>query len=121
VPNVKTKEELFFEITKLDPLTHNATQLERIHMKGAPPHMVDRTSSDDTPEKYRSMVYPFDFAWDQVQQYKMANSSDSDESTEEEDVKETEWKDVSARKSKKGQNRSVPSAESSQLVTVQTG
>ncbi|XP_062545460.1 serine/threonine-protein kinase RIO3 [Armigeres subalbatus] len=62
VSGVKSKEELFFHITGMDPLTHNATILERIHMKGDPPHKVNGID-DDTPDHLKPMEYPFDFAW----------------------------------------------------------
>ncbi|XP_065093374.1 serine/threonine-protein kinase RIO3 [Ochlerotatus camptorhynchus] len=62
VSGVKSKEELFFHITGMDPLTHNATILERIHMKGEPAHKVNGID-DDTPEYLKPVEYPFDFAW----------------------------------------------------------
>ncbi|XP_001660046.2 serine/threonine-protein kinase RIO3 [Aedes aegypti] len=62
VSGVKSKEELFFHITGMDPLTHNATILERIHMKGQPAHKVSGID-DDTPEHFKPVEYPFDFAW----------------------------------------------------------
>ncbi|XP_050077391.1 serine/threonine-protein kinase RIO3 [Anopheles maculipalpis] len=62
VADVKSKEDLFFEITGLDPLSHNAAILERIHMKGEPAHIASAID-DDTPEKYKPMRYPFEFAW----------------------------------------------------------
>uniref|UniRef100_A0A182W8R1 Serine/threonine-protein kinase RIO3 n=1 Tax=Anopheles minimus TaxID=112268 RepID=A0A182W8R1_9DIPT len=62
VPDVKSKEDLFFDITGLDPLSHNAAVLERIHMKGEPAHIASMVD-DDTPEKFKPMRYPFEFAW----------------------------------------------------------
>ncbi|XP_049301586.1 serine/threonine-protein kinase RIO3 [Anopheles funestus] len=62
VADVKSKEDLFFDITGLDPLSHNAAILERIHMKGEPAHIVSMVD-DDTPEKFKPMRYPFEFAW----------------------------------------------------------
>ncbi|XP_053675775.1 serine/threonine-protein kinase RIO3 [Anopheles nili] len=66
VSGVKTKEDLFFDITGLDPLSHNAAVLERIHMKGEPAHVVSAID-DDTPERFKPMRYPFEFAWSVVQ------------------------------------------------------
>ncbi|XP_052895148.1 serine/threonine-protein kinase RIO3 [Anopheles moucheti] len=62
VNDVKSKEDLFFDITGLDPLSHNAAILERIHMKGEPAHIASMVD-DDTPEKFKPMRYPFEFAW----------------------------------------------------------
>uniref|UniRef100_A0A182LXC9 Serine/threonine-protein kinase RIO3 n=1 Tax=Anopheles culicifacies TaxID=139723 RepID=A0A182LXC9_9DIPT len=62
VSDVKSKEDLFFDITGLDPLSHNAAILERIHMKGEPAHIASMVD-DDTPEKFKPMRYPFEFAW----------------------------------------------------------
>lgn len=69
VSGVKSKEDLFFYITGLDPLSHNATVLERIHMKGEPAHVVS-VIDDDTPDHYKPIEYPFDFAWKKVEKYK---------------------------------------------------
>ncbi|XP_055546903.1 serine/threonine-protein kinase RIO3 [Wyeomyia smithii] len=69
VSDVKTKEDLFFHITGLDPISHNATILERIHMKGEPAHVVSAVD-DNTPEQFKPMEYPFDFAWKKVEKYK---------------------------------------------------
>lgn len=71
---VKNKEDLFFHITGLDPLTHNATNLERIHMKGQPAHIVSAID-DDTPEHFKPMEYPFDYAWKKVEQYKKSKKA----------------------------------------------
>lgn len=64
---VKSKEDLFFHITGMDPLTHNATILERIHMRGEPAHKVSAID-DDTPDHFKPVEYPFDFAWKVVNQ-----------------------------------------------------
>ncbi|XP_055634727.1 serine/threonine-protein kinase RIO3 [Toxorhynchites rutilus septentrionalis] len=69
VTGVKSKEDLFFHITGLDPLTHNATILERIHMKGQPAHIVAAVD-DNTPDHFKPVEYPFDYAWKKVEQYK---------------------------------------------------
>ncbi|XP_041778192.1 serine/threonine-protein kinase RIO3 [Anopheles merus] len=62
VSDVKSKEELFFDITGLDPISHNAAILERIHMKGEPAHIAT-TVDDDMPEQFKPLQYPFEFAW----------------------------------------------------------
>lgn len=69
---MQSKEELFFSITGLDPLTHNVNQLERIHMKGYPPHIAITMNDkdDDVPELYKPFVYPFDLAWEKVEDLK---------------------------------------------------
>ncbi|XP_039448511.1 serine/threonine-protein kinase RIO3 [Culex pipiens pallens] len=69
VSGVKSKEDLFFHVTGLDPLTHNATILERIHMKGQPAHVVSGID-DDTPEHFKPLEYPFDLAWQKVEKFK---------------------------------------------------
>ncbi|XP_058445858.1 serine/threonine-protein kinase RIO3 [Malaya genurostris] len=69
ISGVKTKEELFFHITGLDPLTHNAAILERIHMKGQPAHVLT-VVDDDTPEHFKPIEYPFDYAWKKVEKFK---------------------------------------------------
>lgn len=67
---MKTKEELFSSITGLDSFAHNAAMLERIHDKG--PSMVSATvSNDDTPDVFKPMSYPFDYAWDKTQEEKL--------------------------------------------------
>lgn len=78
VSGVKSKEELFFHITGMDPLTHNATILERIHMRGEPAHKVSGID-DDTPDHFKPVEYPFDFAWKVVNH---KNSSKSKSPTE---------------------------------------
>lgn len=73
---VASKEELFFDITKLDPLTNNTTMLERIHMKGDANHVVTRPQNLDdverekVPEKFRLKEFPFDYAWQKVEELK---------------------------------------------------
>lgn len=73
---VKTKEDLFFEITQLDPLTSNTTMLERIHMKGEADHVVtrpqnlDESELENVPEKFRLKEFPFDYAWQKVEELK---------------------------------------------------
>uniref|UniRef100_A0A2M4BHW8 Serine/threonine-protein kinase RIO3 n=1 Tax=Anopheles marajoara TaxID=58244 RepID=A0A2M4BHW8_9DIPT len=69
VSGVKSKEDLFFDITGLDPISHNATILERIHMKGEPAHIVSGID-DNTPDAFKPMQYPFEFAWSKVESYK---------------------------------------------------
>lgn len=68
VPNTPTKEQLFFSITGLDPLTHNTQMLERIHMKGAPAHIINAvmTETGEVPEQFKPLVYPFEVAWEKV-------------------------------------------------------
>lgn len=72
VPNIPKKEDLFFSITGLDPLTHNTQMLERIHMKGAPAHVVNAfmAESGELPEKFKPLVYPFEVAWEKVGELK---------------------------------------------------
>ncbi|XP_052866480.1 serine/threonine-protein kinase RIO3 [Anopheles cruzii] len=69
VSGVKCKEDLFFDITGLDALSHNAAILERIHMKGEPAHVVSAID-DDTAEQYQPKQFPFDFAWTNVESYR---------------------------------------------------
>lgn len=110
---VKTKEELFFEITKLDPLTTNTAMLEKIHMKGDAAHIVtnpqhlDDTEREKVPEKYRLKEYPFDYAWKKVEELKQKGGVI--ESTEEEQPKndeDDEWIEVSSKKKTKHKNES---------------
>ncbi|KFB41008.1 hypothetical protein ZHAS_00008623 [Anopheles sinensis] len=74
VHGVKSKEDLFFEITGLDPLSHNATILERIHMKGEPAHIVSGID-DATPDHFKPMEYPFEYAWQKVELSKAKRKS----------------------------------------------
>jgi RIO kinase 3 len=78
---VKTKEELFFEITRLDPLTTNTAMLEKIHMKGDAAHVVTsprcQESDEDAPEKYRLREFPFDYAWKKVEEFKQKEEAKS--------------------------------------------
>lgn len=73
---VKTKEQLFFDITKLDPLTTNMTMLERIHMKGEAAHVVTRPQNlddselENVPERFKLKEFPFDYAWQKVEELK---------------------------------------------------
>jgi hypothetical protein len=95
-------------------------------MKGAPPHIVDRTSTDDTPDKFKAMVYPFDFAWDQVQQYKLDLNDSEDSDDEKKDEKEiasrTEWRTASTKKSKTPKKSSLPEkGGQAPTVTVKNG
>jgi RIO kinase 3 len=71
VTGVKSKEDLFFEITKLDPLTHNTTMLERIHMKGQPVHVLTNAQgNDEEPDEFKPLEYPFEYAWKKVEKLK---------------------------------------------------
>jgi RIO kinase 3 len=77
VPDVKSKEDLFFQITNLDPLTSNTTMLEKIHMKGEPVHVMTRPKSTDEnaqvgeiPEQFKPVEFPFDYAWTKVENMK---------------------------------------------------
>lgn len=114
---VMTKEELFFDITNLDPLTTNATMLERIHMKGESEHIVQRPQNIDdaelekVPEKYRLKEFPFDYAWQKVEELKeKSKSGDADwEHLDEED----EWVMVKTPVTKK---RSKRKSESSRTI-----
>lgn len=82
VPDVKSKEDLFFHITNLDPLTSNTTMLERIHMKGEPVHVMTRPKATDenaevpeAPEQFKPPEFPFDYAWTKVMKQKKRKSS----------------------------------------------
>uniref|UniRef100_U5EX34 Serine/threonine-protein kinase RIO3 n=1 Tax=Corethrella appendiculata TaxID=1370023 RepID=U5EX34_9DIPT len=105
VPNVKTKEELFYYITKLDPFTHNTIMLERIHMKGDPEHIATRNQhhiiqtdvdagnenetiddNDGTPEIYKPLEYPFDYAWKTIQELKEKENNEFELKLNEEKV-----------------------------------
>lgn len=78
VPAVKSKEELFFYITNLDPLTSNTTMLERIHMKGDPVHEMTKPKTtdinaaevDNVPDQFKPLEFPFDYAWQKVEHMK---------------------------------------------------
>ncbi|XP_055597901.1 serine/threonine-protein kinase RIO3 isoform X2 [Uranotaenia lowii] len=77
VSGVKSKEDLFFDITGLDPLTYNVTSLEKIHMKGQPAHKINAID-DDTPEQFKPLEYPFDYAWKTVEEYRSRSSAPRD-------------------------------------------
>ncbi|KAL7051170.1 hypothetical protein ACKWTF_004364 [Chironomus riparius] len=103
---VKTKEELFFEITKLDPLTTNTAMLEKIHMKGDAVHVVtnplnfDDSEREKMPEKYRLKEFPFDYAWKKVEELKQ-KSETTVETIVESKNDEVEWVEVCNKKKAK--------------------
>ncbi|XP_070499172.1 serine/threonine-protein kinase RIO3 [Chironomus tepperi] len=100
---VKTKEELFFEITKLDPLTTNTNMLEKIHMKGDAVHIVtnslnfDDTEREKMPELYRLKEFPFDYAWNKVEKLKQKSGTEAEPIKESNDD-ENEWVEVAHKK-----------------------
>lgn len=105
-----SKEQLFFDITQLDPLTTNTTMLERIHMKGEPEHIINRpqnidgnNESEKVPEKYRLSQFPFDYAWKKVEELKEKSKA---ESLSDEPPKETEWAEVKSKKRNKRKSES---------------
>lgn len=79
---MKTKEELFSSITGLDSFAHNAAMLERIHVKG--PSMVTATNptTEDMPDVFKPLSYPFDYAWEKTQEEKLKSRPSSDVSSE---------------------------------------
>jgi len=101
---VKTKEELFFEITKLDPLTTNTAMLEKIHMKGDAVHVVtnprnfDDTEREKMPEKYRLKEFPFDYAWKKVEELKQKEGTAAEPIDESKNDENNEWVEVSSKK-----------------------
>lgn len=103
---VKTKEELFFEITKLDPITTNMSMLEKIHMKGEAAHIVttpknfDDEERERMPEKYRLNEFPFDYAWNKVEEMKLKNEK-LIEVKGEEAIEEENWTQVVNKKKPK--------------------
>lgn len=78
---MKTKEELFEHVSGLDPSAHTATMLERLHIKGAPPHIVNR-GDDDDPEEFKPLDYPFDYAWEKSKEIKFKNNLETAEVNE---------------------------------------
>lgn len=102
---VRTKEELFFEITKLDPLTTNMSMLEKIHMKGEAAHIVttprnfDDEERDRMPEKYRLKEFPFDYAWNKVEEMKLKNEKKVEAADDE--MEEGNWTEVVSKKKPK--------------------
>lgn len=103
---VMTTEELFFAITKLDPLTTNTTMLERIHMKGEADHIVTRPQNLDererekVPEKFRLKEFPFDYAWQKVEELK-----EKSKQVETESEKAEGWVEVKSSSAKKRNKR----------------
>lgn len=91
VQNVKTKDELFNDIMNMDPTQHSIPLLQRLHAKGALPHVLDRIENDENyPEDMKPLVYPFDYAWETVSNTKkgkkkkeITNSSTSNETVNE--------------------------------------
>lgn len=114
---VVSKEDLFFAITNLDPLTTNATMLERIHMKGDAEHVVQRPHNLDdiqrekVPEQYRLKEFPFDYAWKKVEE--MKEKSKSIEVEEDPADEEDEWVMVKTPSTKK---RSKRKSESNKTI-----
>lgn len=121
VPGIKTKEDLFFDITKLDPLTTNATMLERIHMKGEAEHIVNRPQNlDDSeletiPDQFRLKEFPFDYAWNKVEELKEKEKSEREfddfEKIDMEDVEE-DWVEVKSVHKKKSRSKKSGNAKS---------
>lgn len=101
---VKTKEELFFEITKLDPLTTNISMLEKIHMKGeaahvvTTPHNLDENLKKTVPEKHRLKEFPFDYAWEKLEEFKQKQGNQSKDEEIIEENSEENWIEVSSKK-----------------------
>lgn len=64
----------------MDPMKHNTTMLERIHMKGLKPHITNNNmvlqNNDDENEDgssfdlFKPLAYPFDCAWEKVEKLK---------------------------------------------------
>ena len=44
--------------------------LERIHMKGDPVHVMTQPRNEDTPDHFKPLEYPFDYAWEKVEKLK---------------------------------------------------
>lgn len=65
----------------MDPSAHTATMLERLHIKGAPPHIVNR-GDDDDPEEFKPLDYPFDYAWEKSKEIKFKNNLETAELNE---------------------------------------
>ena len=111
---VMTTEELFFDITKLDPLTTNTTMLERIHMKGEADHVVTRPQNLDEaecekiPEKFRLKEFPFDYAWQKVEELKEKSKKVEIESDTKED--EASWVEVKSSAKKRHKRKSESSS-----------
>lgn len=70
VSGVKTKEELFTEITGLDPIVHHTTMLERLHNKGVPEHVATAKDIDQLPDEFKPLPYPFDYAFSKTEEMK---------------------------------------------------
>ena len=115
---VVTKEELFFEITQLDPLTTNTTMLERIHMKGEADHVMTRPQNLDEeqrekiPEKFRLKEFPFDYAWDKVEKLKGKTNVIKVELEDEpkKDEGEEEWVEIRTSSKKRNKRNSESKA-----------
>lgn len=96
VKNVKTKEALFTEITGLDPVVHHTTMLERLHNKGVPEHVATVNDVDELPEAFKPLPYPFDYAFEQMEEEMLKRKAeermrdDEEESDVEEDDQEVE-------------------------------
>lgn len=91
VPDVLDRDELFNSITGLDPSVHTATMLERIHDKGANRMQATVNNFDDMPEHMKPRTYPFEYAWDKLEDEKEAAAEAkklSEKSKSEEDVRE---------------------------------
>lgn len=107
---VKSKEELFFEITKLDPLTTNMTMLERIHMKGEAAHVVTRPQNldevelENLPERFKLKEFPFDYAWQKVHELKEKSKHDDFEIVDY--PEEESWVEVKPANKKKNKRKS---------------
>jgi RIO kinase 3 len=111
---VVSKEELFFDITKLDPLTTNTTMLERIHMKGEAPHVMNRPMNFDdverekVPEQFRLKEFPFDYAWQKVEELKEKSKNDWEiiNAPADEEEEDDDWVQVKPASKKKPKRKS---------------
>lgn len=106
---VKTKEELFFEITQLDPLTTNTAMLEKIHMKGDAVHVVtnprnfDDIERERVPEHHRLNEFPFDYAWNKVEEMRQKGEGNIKSN---QDHVHDEWTEVSSKKKNRHKSES---------------
>lgn len=76
-PEVRTKEELFSFITGLDPSVHNAAMLERIHGKGPSITLATAQNPDDVPDEFKPISYPFEYAWNKVNEQKIEQNKET--------------------------------------------
>lgn len=82
VPGVKSKGDLFTHITGLDSSVHNAAMLERMYGKGPTIDVATTQNIDEMPDEIKPLSYPFDYAWQKMQDEAIQSKQSADQTQE---------------------------------------